>query len=446
MFSWDNRLNQWILSLIYNNMKITQSYQIVQQRWPDLLNNVARFNEKLEIQQLYHHNEKTWMVNGIHLSSIYDKNKEAEFQASIVPFGKSCVFIYGVGLGDIPRVLLKRKALTELVCIVLNKSIFYQVIMAFDCSDWLQDERVHLLFASEDTQLQYPFATQPACLKLADEAAYHLRDQILLELSTPHIQQKFSERQAIYQRQIEENIDNIKSDGDVTSFFNSYSGQAALIIGSGPSLLDDYDWIRENRDNYFMISVSSAVIPLMAENIIPDVVVVIEPQEGAIFPVFDIDLTLLNNVPLVYFPIVSKRVLSLWKGERFTAYGQHKIYEKIAVQYPKGHLFAAGTVVHSAIDLAVQMGVRKIVLAGVDYAFSNELQHASGVRSRDILVPEAGEYVVFNGYNKKIQSSPSLIGFLRDTEHYISCHPHVDFYNMSRSGAKIKGAVYLDGV
>ncbi len=426
-------------------MKITQNHQIMQQRWPSLLDKLTRSNEKLDIQVLYHNNEKTLLVNGIHLSSIYDKNKEAQLQASLVPCEKSQVFVYGVGLGDIPRVLLKRKALIELVCVVLNKSIFYQVIMEFDCSNWLQDERVRLLFANEETQLQYPFSTQPACLKLANEAVYHLRDQILLELSTPHIQQKFSEKKVIYQQQIEENIFYIKNDGDVSSFFNRYPGQAALIVGAGPSLLDNYDWIRENRDNYFIISVSSAVIPLMAENIIPDAVVVIEPQEDAIFPVFDIDLTLLSKVPLVYFPIVSKRVLALWKGKRFTAYGQHKIYEKMAVQYPKGYLFAAGTVVHSAIDLAVKMGVRKIVLAGVDYAFSNELQHATGARSRNILVPETGEYVVFNGYNEKIQSSPSLIGFLRDTEHYIACHPQVEFYNMSRSGAKIKGATYLDG-
>jgi len=425
-------------------MKITQNHQIVQQRWPGLLDNLSRSNEKLEIQVLHHNNEKILVINGIHLSSIYDRNKEAELQASIVPFGKSCVFVYGVGLGDIPRVLLKRKALTELVCVVLNPSIFYQVIMEFDCSDWLRDERVRLLFANEDTQLQYPFAAQPACLKLADEVAYHLRDKILLELSTPHIQQKFSEKQAIYQQQIEENIDNIKNDGDVASFFHSRPGQAALIVGAGPSLLDNYAWIRKNRDNYFMIAVSSAVIPLISENIIPDVVVVIEPQEDAILPVFDVDLTLLSKVPLVYFPVVSKRVLVLWKGARFTAYGQHKIYEKMTAQYPKGCLFAAGTVVHAAIDLAVKMSVGEIVLAGVDYAFSNELQHASGVRSRDILVPETGEYVVFNGYNEKIQSSPSLIGFLRDTEHYITCHPDVKFYNMSRSGAEIKGTTYLD--
>jgi len=425
-------------------MKITQSHQIVQQRWPGLLDNVTRSNEKLDIQVLYHNNEKTLQVNGIHLSSIYDKNKEAILQASLVACEKSHVFVYGVGLGDIPRVLLKRKALIKLECVVLNKAIFYQVIMEFDCSDWLQDQRVHLLFADEHSQLQYPFAAQPACLKLADEVAYHLRDQVLLELSTPHIQQKFSEKQAIYRQQIEENLDNIKSDGDVASFFNTHSGGTALIAGAGPSLLEHRSWVQKNRDSFLLIAVSSAVIPLIKENITPDIVVVIEPQEYAILPVFDLDLTVLEKVPLVYFPIVSKRVLERWKGGRFTAYGQHKIYEKMATQYPKGDLFAAGTVAHAAIDLAVKMSVKKIILTGVDYAFSGELQHVAGARSRDILVPESGEHVVFNGHDEKIKSSPSLIGFLRDTEHYIACHPHVEFYNMSRSGAKIKGTTYLD--
>ena len=86
-------------------------------------------------------------------------------------------------------------------------------------------------------------------------------------------------------------------------------------------------------------------------------------------------------------------------------------------------------------------------MLGVDFSFVGGATHVDGhlgrriydVKSITSWLPSALEE---NSTENLVATTPNLIGYLRDLEHYINLHPEINFINMSRRGAIIRGSVY----
>ena len=140
------------------------------------------------------------------------------------------------------------------------------------------------------------------------------------------------------------------------------------------------------------------------------------------------------------------KILENWKGTRYFSYPKReenrKIFNYLFNLYPSGLLESQGSVIHSAIDLAVNMGAKRIFLAGVDFSFTNKYTHVAGTpRNEESRRFISGDHIL-NGYGTKNPTNLSMKGFLRDLENYIQNHPEIQFINCSKRGAKIEGADY----
>ena len=113
-------------------------------------------------------------------------------------------------------------------------------------------------------------------------------------------------------------------------------------------------------------------------------------------------------------------------------------YAKLREAFDLGTLYASGTVIHAAVDLAVQMGARDVVFCGVDLAYPGGASHAQGAVAHEVRAVKA--LTVESVTGAPVQTAVNLLGYLRDLEHYISVQSHVRFSNTSPSGAKIAGA------
>ena len=239
------------------------------------------------------------------------------------------------------------------------------------------------------------------------------------------------------------NVGYVEFDGDAASLFGSQVGSTILVAAAGPSLGDNFNWLQQHRQAHPLIAVNSAIKPLTQAGIYPDVVVVIDDDPKILTCFQDLDLEPLKAVPLVYFPRVPTDVLKLWPGPRLTSYADHPSYRRIARLHPKGKLFASGSVLHSAVDLAVQMGAERVVLLGADLAFPDGQRYVKGAGWGDEAVQSSSHWVL-DGFGRRIATTPSLRGYLRDLERYIEKNPQVNFFNISKNGARIKGANFLD--
>ena len=414
---------------------------IICERWP-CLGEFLQQNSPCPFQVESGFAEETLFIDGIHLSSSYDRKAEAAIQATLIPVKSSKAWLYGIGTGDLPNLLLERQQLKQLRIVILNPTVALASFSHFDHSSWLADPRVELL-NGEENNFGIPLVSIPACVQLADESSARLRDLVALELETPFLSTKHGAQNPEIETRIRSNEAFIKRDGDVGQLFDTEPGATIMVAAAGPSLGENMDWIKANRKHHPLIAVNSALKPLAQAGIIPDVTITIDDNPKIISCFQDYPLSGFKLVPMVYFPRVHKQVLKIWPGPRLTAYAEHPSYREACQKHPKGKLFSSGTVLHPAVDLAVRMGAAEVVLFGADLAFpgGQKYTHGAGWKETESLQKR---HWVLDGHGNRVESISSFRGYLRDLERYIEQHPQVRFYNSSRDGALIKGTLFLE--
>lgn len=131
----------------------------------------------------------------------------------------------------------------------------------------------------------------------------------------------------------------------------------AYVIAAGPTLALHYEKLQQQKEQ--------AVI-------IPDYVVCID--EAINRKHFPVDVP--SSIALVYFPMVAYDTLTLWRGKRYGAYSASPVYEHMRQTISRGMLYPYGSVIHRAVDFAVQLGVKAVILLGSDFSFPMDKTHA----------------------------------------------------------------------
>lgn len=409
-------------------------------RFPALLQWLARAEPpgSLEVPRTP---RPTLSVAGLQLASGYDPAGEAALQAALVPRAAARAACYGIGTGALPRALLARPALARLDVVLFHPGVARAVFERFDCSDWLADPRVHLARAAEAGALAPPFAAAPACLRLADDAGARLRDQVFLELATPHLARHVAARAGDLAARLSENRDLVARDGDAGELFGARPRCVAWVAGAGPTLARQLARLAARSPGEPLIAADAALAPLLAGGVVPDAVVTLDAHRGHQLPLFGGDLGALAKTPLVYAPVVHRDVLLRWPGPRLAFYEDSPRYAALRGELPRATLFTSGSVIHPAVDLAVRLGAREVRFAGMDFAHVGGRSHAAGSHharddaGRDV---RAGAWVL-SGDGWRVPSLPNLVGYLRDLERYLARTPGVAFVNLSRAGAHIAG-------
>jgi len=381
-------------------------------------------------------------VNGVQLASAYAPVEEAELAAALVPDDATEATVYGLAQGLLPRVLLGRDELERVRVVLLSRTVAAAAFRFVELFDWLDDPRVELVAATPETALQTPFAVAAAELRLAEPDAWRVRDEVLLELATPFIRRRLAAATGAGDAQIEANRALLATDGDVAQLFATRTAGRVRVAASGPTLSDHYAELRANEE--LLIAVDTAVGPLLAAGVVPDVVVTVDGNESSLARVFDFGLEPLAATTLVYFPISPHAVVGRWPGPRLAAYGEEERYRALARELPRATLWCSGSVLHAAVDLAVRMGAHTVDLLGADFATPRERSHVDGMPWQKELASDATRPRVLDGHGRAVPSMRNLLGYLRDFERYVAAHPGIDFVNASRDGARIRGTRYRE--
>jgi hypothetical protein len=194
-----------------------------------------------------------------------------------------------------------------------------------------------------------------------------------------------------------------------------------------------------SRDEVLLVAVSTALAPLEARGIVPDVVVMVDTH-----PLLIEHLRALQHperlarVPLVYAADLDADVLAAWPGPRLAAHLALPGYAD--AKKARGVLFCSGTVAHTAVDLAVKMGASTVRLAGLDFAYPRGATHARGAAFAGRR--ERGSVSVTSVVGELVSTDVNLLGYLRELERYVAAHPSVRFVNGSAAGARIQGTLH----
>ena len=182
---------------------------------------------------------------------------------------------------------------------------------------------------------------------------------------------------------------------------NLFPGKTAVLLAGGPSLDNHLPWIKQHRDQLVVLAVSRIARRLKEVELIPDIFFSVDPQQAS----FDVSKEMLffgERTLFVNSFHVVPQLLSQWQGP-MAFVGNRFPWPEESNQH---FINAPGpTVTHTAFAIAMQMGFKQIILAGVDLCFSPEgYSHAKGSYER-----HAGPQ--FNQFDTQVETNQGIRTF-----------------------------------
>lgn len=386
----------------------------------------------------------TLIVNGIHVTSCYDHEYEAKVQTDNVPQGGEFAAVYGVGSGAIQRQLLARPEIKKLVVFVMSRTVDFGCMVFFDHSDWLADPRVDFALACQLKEVYGPVTVYPSAMLFADDDCARTRDILLTELLQKSQIQNHSDQRNFYLERIASLQDWFKVDLDVELLRGRYDNKGAICCLGGPTLADQYDWIKENREKNIVVCASTSLLPLLNNGITPNFVMIVDSGEDNLrhFHGICMEWTWLCN--LVYMPTIYNKIRESWPGPAWGFYIGEPAMEGIRAEMPRTNLHCGGSVAHPLVDFAVLLGCQDLYLLGADFCFPGSKSHVDGATYKTEIAMAPGRPWVFNGNGEKSPSDFNLVTYLRRLEHYILQHKELRWWKLGKEGATMEGVSWID--
>ena len=252
---------------------------------------------------------------------------------------------------------------------------------------------------------------------------------------------------------------------DLEGLRDLLKGASAVVVGAGPSVDDAIDWIKQQSPRPVVITAFKALKALYAADIVPDLVVCLDPAQharhlvgvdtsriGGFIAEVGMSSEVIERIECPIFPFIGNMVSS----EIAKCMG---LNEEIAV------IQSGGTVLSAALQAAVVLGCEEINLIGADFGFPDDRLYAVGAGTGDRFAIDTKNkaYVrkpldanarsgvlieVLANDGKTILSSAELTDFRKWIEQFVRIvraeRPEVQFYNLSSRGAIVEGVPFMD--
>lgn len=189
-----------------------------------------------------------------------------------------------------------------------------------------------------------------------------------------------------------ENLPHLVGSHDVRALVGRFTDTPVVIAAAGPSLNRNLEELAPLRDRVLLMAVDTALRPCLAAGLEPDLVVAVDP--GVLNR-----RHLTVDPPPVHSWLVSEP--SLAPGS-FASFGGRVCTFRVGDHEPwpwllrngidRGRLRAWGSVLTTALDLAVQMDGTPIILIGADFGYTNGQPYCRGTAYEDDWAREIATY------------------------------------------------------
>ena len=224
---------------------------------------------------------------------------------------------------------------------------------------------------------------------------------------------------------------------------NKNSTLPVFIIGNGPSLTADLEYIKSNQNNVIIISSGTALKPLLDYGIKPDMHVEQERPKSIYQWVKKVGHEeILKEIPLICLNTVYPGILALFKqpyvvlkaGDAGTSFISEYVSDKYSELF-----FCNPTVTNASSSIAIAMGFKNLYLFGLDYGFkSKDDHHAKGSVYQDIKgFKLASHFKVAANFSGEVYTTRTFDFSRGVLELLLEKNPEVNCINAS-DGASIK--------
>lgn len=317
-----------------------------------------------------------------------DIETEIKAESKLVEGFEGLVLLMGFALGyQLDAATRRPSPFRQIVVWEPNISSLKWVVEQIDCTDVLTRKNVAIVLGPPDA-LDYAISVMfqqrfPEVMyftdkewgvlhpKMAEEFETSVKNSVVKYKGNASTVLAFGE---LLTTNVIKNLPKLAESPHGRCLQNATQGFPAIIIGSGPSIKEDFHTLRwiKGLNQAVLICADSALRPLLNADVIPDFVVSVDPQAKTGEKLDDLDIP--TSITLVHYPGVAPEVLEAWPGPRvhvgssICSYALFKdiLGSEAMTSYPvqcQGHL---------AADVARVMGCSPILMTGFDLAYTDD--------------------------------------------------------------------------
>jgi|GEM_PF-663636 len=327
-----------------------------------------------------------------YLLSKYNPLQEAEnFIKNINIADHTNFIILGMGLGYQAFELLKHiPESSKVIIIETDKHLARLAFETLDFSEILLHPGISFIFPNESLEIQshledeklnlcingYYLIQQNALSEVNREKSNRVLSSLKIFMQESTINFKTQKAKSkIFCNNLANNFKNMISSAGIDSLESAMLNIPAVICSAGPSLDKNIQFLKAKRNNFILISVATALKALKANDIAPDFIVAIDPEEITL-KFFDFQGNSLNSW-LVYNPVVPSPIPSFFKGKRLvydsTSNLSKWLQKNIGVNGSLGKVFS---VAHAAFQFTNFIGCSPKIFIGQDFSFEKKRLHS----------------------------------------------------------------------
>ncbi len=383
-------------------------------------------------------------VNGqsFYLHSSVNPEIEARFLVDSLKMTEDYI-VFGMGVGYHVLELLNRYRSAR---VHIFESNIYLLYMAFTYIDWttyIASGRILVVYNDDPKQLISELGSRFAEMKNAELLVHYPAIKMIEDAQTRQLLEDFFVTTSSMREQgglLDSNFEiisklNLPECGELKEIFKD---KAVVIVGAGPSVDSQLDRLRKYRDKITVFATGHITRRLVNEGIIPDAVIITDPQ-----PLMykQIDGVNLKGIPMILLSTASSSVIDYYNGSIYVAYQSGYELAEIRAKEIGATLFeTGGSVTTTALDIALRFGASKIIFVGVDLAYTGGYSHASGEGRKVENID--GLRKVRSNTGDMVYTSKNLDIYRKWIERRIEGVMDTKFYNTGE-GAVIKGTVLI---
>ena len=243
------------------------------------------------------------------------------------------------------------------------------------------------------------------------------------------------------------NLRYLRDAPDVGQLKGKFADVPLILVGAGPSLDESMDFLRDARNHAIIACSNSPYRKLINNGIKPHLTVSADPLSPTLQGYLD---TSLDEVwlaaPFSAYPAVVER----FAGRVLTWTTNNPIVDMIrhrSSREPGTPILEQGTVSGCILDIARVFGCPKVLLVGQDMAMKADGQYYTN----DSFYADQGMHYteVLRAQNlpgntlETVPVESRLFVYLRTFEQFVEKYSDIEYANLARLGAKVKGIPYM---
>jgi len=221
---------------------------------------------------------------------------------------------------------------------------------------------------------------------------------------------------------------------------NRFADVSAVVIGAGPSLAEDIEYVRKLKDHALLIAAGSSIQSLKHFGIAPHLIVLMDGSEVN-KKIYGEDT---KEVPFLYSPQSQYEIVESRGAYAVHTYLKNDIISPyfMATTEDDPSFASSHSVTSTAIQAAVYMGCKEIIFTGQDLSYPDNQVYAPGAKhfseERLAKVIAKADLTVENVQGTLNRTTKTMKITLAGIGDILGHYPNVSFINTSSRGAKIK--------